>query len=113
MKKNIPVALFTLWLAAVMAMPYAAEVPSSYPPMFPVVGRISRLDIQNQTVVVNDTPYRLNADASIHTPQTQFGTLSDLAEGMLVGFKFSSRGGAIPQITELWVLPPGAPSAFK
>ena len=111
--KNIPVLLFTLWLAAVMSMPYAAEAPSSYPPMFQAMGHISRLDIKGQTVVINDMSYRLTADAKVHTPSTKFATLSDLSEGMMVGVKFSSTGVGRPEVTEIWVLPPNGGSSFR
>jgi len=110
--KNIPVLLFTLWLAAVMSMPYAAEAPAGPPPVFQAVGKISRLDIPGQTVVINDTPYRLTATAKVHTPRTRFATLQDLATGMTVGVTVANGGGATPRVTEIWVLPPGGMSSF-
>lgn len=111
--KNIPVLLFTLWLAAVMSVPYAAEMPSYYPPVFQAVGKISRLDIQAQTMVVNDMPYTLTADAKVHTPNTRFATLSDLSTGMMVGLTVAGGGNGRPRITDVWVLPAGGGSSFR
>lgn len=111
--KNIPTLLFTLWLTAVMSMPYAAEGPSQPPPMFQAVGSISRLDVQGRTLVVNDRPYRIAADVKVHSRKAQFATVSDLSKGTAVGLVVTDTGSAAPLVTDIWVLPPKGHSSFR
>lgn len=98
------VLLITVLLNSVSPAWAGGGLPSYYPDHFPMTGRIDRVDVSSQAIVINDMSYTLETDIPVHTQYTQFATVGHLKQGMQVGFSFSNMGSH-PRVSELWVLP--------
>lgn len=103
--KKLQVLMLTLLLALTASGGWAGGLPGYYPTTFARMGNINHLDIRTAAIVIDDMPYRIDANVPVHTLRTQFATVSDLAAGMHIAYNISPAAAGYPQISEVWVLP--------
>lgn len=103
--KRLQALALTLCLMAAAATAWGDVLPGYYPDEFPRTGHVDRVDIRDGDIVINDTLFILSGNTPVHTLHTRFGTISDLRQGMTVGFAFSAGPAGKRQVTEMWILP--------
>lgn len=80
----------------------ATTLPDYYPKGFLTWGKIVRLDLDHHVAIVRDKKIKFTPQARVYTFSTQYGTVSQLQEGMTIGVKMKSRQTAV---ADIWVLP--------
>jgi hypothetical protein len=81
----------------------AADFPSYYPKNgFQRVGVLDDVQLDRQIVVINDIPYSLANNLTVHSMSSYSVPATRLSRGVQVGYKMASNGRLI---TEIWLLP--------
>ena len=82
----------------------AQNLPNYYPAEgFQRVGVVDSLQIEAQTLIIDDLSYTISSSVVIHSPRSYRVPISNLKVGTLVGFKTTRSGGRV--IFEIWLLP--------
>lgn len=68
---------------------------------FQRTGRIDAVSLEENSIIIDDIPYRLSESLVVHTGQTSNVSKRRIRAGIKVGYKYVS--GDV--ITDLWLLP--------
>lgn len=92
--------------AMVISMPaLSAKLPDYYPEVFDRWGVIDQIDMDKQTIVVNDLNIHTVRDLHVYMVNTRFATAQSLQPGMKIGFGTTGSRALSGTVTEVWVLP--------
>ncbi len=101
--KLISVALLAFALGqAPAAVNAAGALPAHYPEEFEAIGTLDGINGQEQFIVIDDRAIPVDPSVRVHTPSSQFQTLSYLKPGMTIAIKREHRRAAVQ---EIWVMP--------
>ena len=81
---------------------YGVSLPSYYPTSFIKSGAIDEININRQTIIIDDELYNIDSSLLVHTPSNQqVNSYKVLTKGTNVGAVNIVNG----KIFELWILP--------
>jgi len=83
----------------------AESLPGYYPPSFQGDGIVNQ--VSNSQLVVNARRLAVDSNVRVHTPATEFSSMSAVRKGTEIGFNSETRANGRTSIIEIWVLPPG------
>lgn len=84
---------------------FAAGLPDYYPQRFDRWGIIDQIDLDRQTIVINDVNVKVARDLRVYTVNTRFAARQSLKPGMKVGFGTTGSRALTGAVSELWILP--------
>ncbi len=100
MKKTLTLLLLTVFTFAYPA--FSDGLPSHYPEEgFNRTGTVDAVSFAENTVIINDIPYRISKSAIVHSLTIKTVSLARVRPGVLVAF----RMGDGQEIEEFWLLP--------
>ena len=102
MKTKLIAALLTS--IVLVGSAFADSLPDYYKKGMQRTGSLDAIDLERQTIVIDDMRYLVSSNMIVHSPRSFSIPATRLRVNSQVGYKLSSNGR---MIMELWVLPKG------